>query len=455
MVPPHVRSLEATPTPPVRPFRLLAGLAAAALLVGCAEVRPPSAAAPLVAGQPRPVAGVGASAPGVTGSDAEGGTAHEEAQPAGFDASEESEPDADEELEDDHDSGDFAACLDRGPSKPPHCPQFSWKSPLEGLSAAEIERKVKSDLGSIGPISIGLPNAGRLFNGVRMPDNERWTLTDPGDAYGTQETVDSIKRAIDKVFAKYADSPKVIIGHLSAKSGGRLRPHKSHQAGRDVDLSYFYNQKVGWYTYATEQNLDRGRTWTFVKAFLEDPNTEMVLVDTSIQRLLYDYAKEHGEDQEFLDRVFQVAGKNPSAIIRHVHGHQTHIHVRFFSPSAQASGKLAAAYLPKPPPPAKRGKGKHREKVDVADNDRGSHSSRKAKNGEIARAKEEDTFFVHRARSGDTLDSLARRYGVSVEAIKQANGLRSNSLKEKKSYRIPKPDHPVASTSSPGKGRKR
>ncbi|MCK5439656.1 MAG: LysM peptidoglycan-binding domain-containing protein, partial [Gemmatimonadetes bacterium] len=35
---------------------------------------------------------------------------------------------------------------------------------------------------------------------------------------------------------------------------------------------------------------------------------------------------------------------------------------------------------------------------------------------------------IHRVRRGDTLYGIARRYGVTVAAIKQANGLRSNKI---------------------------
>ena len=61
---------------------------------------------------------------------------------------------------------------------------------------------------------------------------------------------------------------------------------------------------------------------------------------------------------------------------------------------------------------------------------------------------------MHRARSGDTLDSLARHYGVSIKAIQEANALASNKLKQNTTYRIPKLSSSpgiqrVASTSEP------
>lgn len=44
----------------------------------------------------------------------------------------------------------------------------------------------------------------------------------------------------------------------------------------------------------------------------------------------------------------------------------------------------------------------------------------------------------HTVRKGDTLYSLARRYGTTVSKIKRANGLSSNVIRTGKTYTIPK-----------------
>jgi penicillin-insensitive murein endopeptidase len=46
-------------------------------------------------------------------------------------------------------------------------------------------------------------------------------------------------------------------------------------------------------------------------------------------------------------------------------------------------------------------------------------------------------FATHTARRGDTLGKLARRYGTSIGAIKQANGLRSSKIIAGRRYRVP------------------
>lgn len=302
---------------------------------------------------------------------------------------------------------------------PPH----TAKSPLESLDVAELKRLVRDDMGALGPISLGLPNRGRLLNGVQMPKGDHWTMTDPGHCWGTQETVDNIALAIEKVNKAFDSTPKLYIGHISGQHGGRLKPHKSHQAGRDVDLGYYYANGAGWYTTATADNLDKPRTWALVKAFLQDTPVEMIFIDTSVQRVLKDYAASIGEDKKWLDQVFQVGTKGGTPIIRHVKGHASHIHVRFWSPIAQASARVVAKYLPRKEQPVD-------EKTDgtkTASNG-GSRQSKPAK----------QEFVLHRARSGDTLDSLARHYGVSVKEIQEANGLTGTKLKQKATYRIPK-----------------
>jgi penicillin-insensitive murein endopeptidase len=341
----------------------------------------------------------------------------------------EGEPEDEDSEGDDEELGeattDENGCIARGAGLPPYCWHTQARSPLASMPQDEIARRVKHELASLGPMSLGQPFRGKLYNGIPFPTGEHWRLTDPGHAWGTPETVDSILRAFDRVYRKFPDSEPIVVGHLSAKSGGHLRPHKSHQSGRDVDLSYFYTTKKDWYAVANAKNLDRERTWELVKAFLEDPNTEMILIDSSLQKPLREYALAKGEDADFIDRVFQLGGKSPRPLIRHVKGHATHIHVRFFSPVATESARLAENYLPKPPPPpAREGKpGKHDPACQVK-GPRPKHC--------------DEGYVLHKARGGDTLDALARRYGTTPDAIRAANGLRGSALKERHIYRIPR-----------------
>ena len=192
------------------------------------------------------------------------------------------------------------------------------------------------------------------------------------------------------------------IGHISLPTGGALAPHVSHQAGRDVDVSYYYSTATRWYAQAHEGNLDKPRTWAFVRALVVETDVEMILIDLGLQRLLREYALEIGEDPAWINDIFRGADGRP-ALIRHAPGHTTHIHVRFFSPLARETARRVQGILVK--------KGKLDAPI---------------------------VYVLHRARKGETLGRLANMYGTTVEAIQKANGLKSSLILARQTYRIPK-----------------
>ena len=208
------------------------------------------------------------------------------------------------------------------------------------------------------------------------------------------------------------------IGHISAKTGGHLVPHRSHQAGRDVDIAYYRKDGQPGFLDANKTSLDPGPTWLLVKTALLESPVEMIFIDDSVQKLLAEFALAHGEEAAFIDDVFLSRGKNFRAPIRHIHGHRNHLHIRFHSPNAEALALRLARVLPKPkPPPPMRKKGKGHD-----------HDAELPSAG----------YSLIRARSGDTLVVWAKRYGITVEEIQKANGLRGNALKIGSIYRIPK-----------------
>jgi murein endopeptidase len=305
------------------------------------------------------------------------------------------------------------------------------------LTDEQIAQKARQDPASLGSLSIGTPNVGYLLNGVEMPSGEHWKIIGAPSTWGTQETVDFISRAILAVNKRFPNTPPLFIGHISARFGGYLSPHKSHQAGRDVDLGFYYSREARWFERAHAQNLDVPRTWALVKAFILDTDVEMIFIDTSIQHLLARHAASAGEDPAFLDRVFQIRAKSPTPIVRHVKGHATHLHVRFHSPLAQELGRRAQRHFKRPaaaltkaprPVPALAGKGQKEPVLDSVH------------------------YKAHKARSGDVLVHLAKLYGTTPEAIMQANGLRGHALKIGHTYRIPVPAKSPPGGKPAGKG---
>jgi penicillin-insensitive murein endopeptidase len=280
---------------------------------------------------------------------------------------------------------------------PPH--------PLASLSNADLDQRMQKDPASLGPMSIGKPSAGLLFNAVPMPTGDAWSLVDPSHAFGTNETIGYLETAISRVAKEFAGSPKLMIGHISAKSGGYLKPHLSHQSGRDVDIGYYYVGGSRWYQRANAQNLDLDRTWALVRALVTQTDVEMLLIDRSIQDLLIEHAEKIGEDKDWVRLVFRGKGSMPP-IVRHASGHATHLHARFYNPIAAETGRRCYAIL------LRRGL-----------------------------VKPGAAYVVHLARKGETLAELAKRYGTTVRAIRRANGLKSTVIQAKKSYKIPQSGH--------------
>ncbi len=214
--------------------------------------------------------------------------------------------------------------------------------PLSALKQSELHALVRTNAASLGSASLGRPNRGWQINAVRMPEGKLWTLAEPKFAWGTQETIEATARAIERVESEHPGSPTLYVGHISRKEGGWLRPHRSHQSGRDVDLGYYYLGGPRWYERANSDNLDRARTWTLLLGLLAEGNVEYVFMDSSVQTLLMEHARSQGAEEAWLAALFSQAAHSPTALVRHRFGHATHLHVRFFSDAACEVGELVA-----------------------------------------------------------------------------------------------------------------
>ena len=113
-----------------------------------------------------------------------------------------------------------------------------------------------------------------------------------------------------------------------------------------MDFGFYYKAGKGaWFAPGNSANLDVPRNWALVRALVVRTDVEAILLDTRIQQLLYRYALSIGEEKEWLDRVFQFARGLPDAIVRHVAGHRTHYHVRFYNPRSQERGRVVYPVL--------------------------------------------------------------------------------------------------------------
>lgn len=247
-------------------------------------------------------------------------------------------------------------------------------------------------------LSIGEPNRGRLINGVALVSDEH-LLVRSDENFGTTETVDAVRRAVAAVIAQFPDSPKLVVGDLSKEHGGRVRPHKSHQSGRDIDLGFYLRGGVQakLFVPVNLDNLDVERTLALIDAIAADDTAQYVFIDRRVQKLLYDYAVEaQGRDPKALAHLFEYPRRGSlSTLVRHRRGHRNHLHVRYFSPLAVAAGEKfggeALAQLGPSAEPTQR------------------------------------VRFAHVIRKGETLARISQRYRVDLTHILKWNGLKRRS----------------------------
>ncbi len=182
-------------------------------------------------------------------------------------------------------------------------------------------------------VSWGEASHGRLYNGVALRNSPGLEVRNVARSYATRRTIRLLRDAVADVKARWPDAPALVVGDLSYKRGGRMRPHASHQSGRDADVSYYYKGDVQLpgLIPMTYETLDAVKTWHLFKTLIDTDKVEYIFVDRPLQRELYEYARSIGYTKEQLAPIIQYPRPNSDreGIIRYVHGHDSHFHIRF------------------------------------------------------------------------------------------------------------------------------
>ena len=188
--------------------------------------------------------------------------------------------------------------------------------------------------------SFGRPQNGYLVSGTHMPPNSAaYFLRRPERAWGARHAVDQVVGAIRAVRRQFPRVKPLAIGDFSARHGGTLSMHGSHQSGRDADIGFYFRRQPRGYprgfAVATADNLDFPATWALISAFLRTAGkpggVERIYMTYTTQALFYRLARKHGVPRARLDAWFQYphGRRADHGFIRHWPGHTEHIHVRF------------------------------------------------------------------------------------------------------------------------------
>jgi murein endopeptidase len=181
--------------------------------------------------------------------------------------------------------------------------------------------------------SVGRPSNGVLVDGVQLQPSDELIVLDPDHAWGDKTLVDLLHMAALEMRKTYPDTVPLVVGDLSARDGGPLPPHQSHQSGRDADVAMYPldNELHRPFLRADEDNLDVEKTWYLIETLLHTGLVKYILLDWNVQ--IYDEVQ-ITVPQQTLDEVFQYPRPRGTrkGIIRHAAGHANHMHVRIHCP---------------------------------------------------------------------------------------------------------------------------
>lgn len=184
--------------------------------------------------------------------------------------------------------------------------------------------------------SIGFPGGGSVIGAMPMVDGPGRELKHtPWKGWATSSTVATLDVILREWARRYPTEQPILVGNMSAREGGRLEPHSSHQSGRDVDLSYPQNwdrkEELNWRKMNSD-NLNRELTWALLELLRESNAIEGIFIDTKLQKLLHEHAiktQRYTKDELEAWMEYPRAAGSGTPLIQHVRGHEDHIHVRF------------------------------------------------------------------------------------------------------------------------------
>ncbi|MSP92930.1 MAG: hypothetical protein EXR79_14195, partial [Myxococcales bacterium] len=162
-------------------------------------------------------------------------------------------------------------------------------------------------------------------------------LQRPQRGWGKPLLVDALRLAAEAVQRSAPLGTTLVMGDLSKQGGGCLPPHRSHRGGLDADIGLYFRggHQRTWLGQATPDTLDADRTWLLLRVLLATGRLQYAFIDHGLQPALHEAALRAGESPDTLQAIIQwprPIGEHGGAIVRHLGGHDDHLHVRLACP---------------------------------------------------------------------------------------------------------------------------
>jgi penicillin-insensitive murein endopeptidase len=195
-------------------------------------------------------------------------------------------------------------------------------------------------------VSVGRHNRGRLVHGTELHESPVLRLKQPGSMqrFGTDELVALLGRAATRVNERTPGS-RLTVGDLSMERGGRFRPHRSHQSGRDVDVGFYVVDALGallelrrFFVFRRDGtsradatfHYDFVRNWQLVEALVTDTEApvQWIFVARELQVGLLAEGLRQAASEDTILRASTIMSQP-----RRGGAHRDHFHVRIYCPA--------------------------------------------------------------------------------------------------------------------------
>jgi penicillin-insensitive murein DD-endopeptidase len=197
-----------------------------------------------------------------------------------------------------------------------------------------------------GSFAVGRPSAGALYGALKIPMKGKAIGVLPDHRgrnrnYATEALVKLLTAASTDLLK--SDKRRVLVGDLSAKRGGKISGHASHQNGLDADLALFYVNAKGKPVEAKKMvalddagvsknkklSFDATTTWRLVAGLLQHPEVQVqyIFLYEPLKVLLLEAAKNDGASDALLEMAGTIVRQPSDSSL-----HDDHLHLRIYCP---------------------------------------------------------------------------------------------------------------------------
>lgn len=201
--------------------------------------------------------------------------------------------------------------------------------------------------------TVGVPHNGVLTEPEELPQAgvgyRRFRPHSPV-YFALPRLVRAIKRAAEVVETEMPGGAPLVVGDLSAETGGKIPRHNSHRTGRDVDFLFYVTTPSGMsrpnpgffsldadgfvrFPDGSYGLLDVRRQWLFFRTLLSDPEIDIqfLFMSRDLEARLMQYAMAKETDLELLWHA-QTVMLQPGDSLPHA----DHVHMRIACRPAEA-----------------------------------------------------------------------------------------------------------------------